>query len=87
MVPKVAVSASDEPEIPPKIILPVIVAAPRPPLAQPTSDVVNSIRFRPIVPRSIRFPARINSGTARSTKDVDASLNIWGMIIMFGTGR
>ena len=86
IVPNVAVSASDEPEIPPKIMLPVTVAAPSPPFIQPTSEVVKSIRFLPIEPRSIRFPARMKSGTASRMNDVDASLNICGMISMFGTG-
>ena len=86
IVPKVAVSASEDPEIPPKIMLPVTVAAPRPPFIQPTSEVVKSIRLRPIDPRSIRLPARMKSGTASRMNDVEASLNICGMISMFGTG-
>ncbi len=63
-----------------------MLTAPNPPVIQPTSDVVKSIRFLPTLPFSIRLPAKINNGTARSVNDVDASANSCGTIIISGTG-
>ena len=45
MVPKATVSATEEPDIPPKIKEARTLAPPKPPRAQPTPALENSINF------------------------------------------
>ncbi len=64
-----AMSATDEPEMPPKMTDETTFTWPMPPGIQPTSASAKSKSVSATRPRSIRTPTKMNSGTATSRKE------------------
>ena len=72
ITPSPAASATAEPDIPAKIMLPSTLTWARPPRARPTSSCVKSKMRCVIPPVLIRLPAKMKNGTASSGNNVVA---------------
>jgi hypothetical protein len=69
MGPRPAASATEEPDIPPKIILAKMETAPRPPRIQPTMEPAKSKSNCEVPLFSIMYPPNIKRGIATSKKE------------------
>ena len=64
-----AMSATDDPDTPPKMTDETTFTWPMPPGIQPTQASAKSNSFSATWPRSISTPTKMNSGTATSRKE------------------
>ena len=77
MDPMAATVAGPEPVKAAKIAQLKTVTIPSPPGIQPRRLFAQSVSLREMPPKSIRFPTRMNSGTARRVKELSPYTNLW----------